>query len=127
MKQVRPVTGPDVERFAAAMNEVFAELSRFEITEIKHVSDLEALIYYDIPDEVVKAQFHDGMDVDYDIELDEERSDSILIRISVGRYDDRWCAECENYTWGRGCPYRDGHVRHTERACPMFGVVIERR
>jgi hypothetical protein len=128
MKQVRAVVASDVVKFAIAMNEVLAELSRFEIERIEHVSALEALIYYDIPDEVIQKQLPaDGPAVDYDIELDEEMSDSILIRINVGRSDGRWCCECDNYRWGRGCPYRDGMVRQMDKACSMFNVVIERR
>ena len=128
MKQVRPVNGSHIDAFADAMNEALSDLSRFTIEKIEHVSALEALIYYDIPDEVIHKQLPvDGPAVDYDIELDEEMADSVLIRIKVGRHSDRWCCECGNYRWGRGCPYRDGMVRQMDKACPMFGVVIERR
>lgn len=37
----------------------------------------------------------------------------------------RRCCECINYEWGKGCPYREGHVRIMDVACEMFNITIE--
>lgn len=37
----------------------------------------------------------------------------------------RRCCECDNYEWGRGCPYKKGHVRVMDIACDMFNIPFE--
>ena len=37
-------------------------------------------------------------------------------------WSDRYCCECDNYEWGRGCPYREGHVTVTMPACSHFTI-----
>ena len=37
----------------------------------------------------------------------------------------RWCCECGHYDWGRGCPYKEGHVTLKMDACHHFTVEIE--
>lgn len=50
----------------------------------------------------------------------------ICIEIVVpDRKDDRHCCECENYDWGKGCPYREGRVRIMDEACDMFNIIIK--
>lgn len=36
----------------------------------------------------------------------------------------RVCAECGNYDWGKGCPYREGHITLKMDACHHFTVEI---
>lgn len=35
---------------------------------------------------------------------------------------DRSCCECSIYDWGKGCPYREGHVTLMMPACSHFTV-----
>ena len=37
-------------------------------------------------------------------------------------WSDRHCCECDNYDWGRGCPFRDGHVTLMMPACAHFTI-----
>lgn len=37
-------------------------------------------------------------------------------------WSDRKCCECGIYDWGRGCPYREGHVTLMMPACKHFTV-----
>ena len=37
-------------------------------------------------------------------------------------WSDRHCCECSEYEWGRGCPFRDGHVTLMMPACSHFTV-----
>lgn len=128
MKQVRPVQGRTLAEFAEAMNEAYAELSRFTIERTENISPLEALIYYDIPDELMDPE-PDGSETDYDIELaDKGRcTESVTIRLRVRPPEHRHCCECDNYDWGRGCPYRSEHIKLMDDACSMFNVIIEGR
>lgn len=127
MKQVRPVTGANLNEFAEAMNEAYCELSRFTIEKTEHVpGTLDAIIFYDIPDEPEPVQARGFCDADYDIEVDGvEAANVVRINLAVGDNSDRHCCECDNYNWGHGCPYRDRHVQIMDRACPMFNVTIE--
>lgn len=129
MKQVRAVTGTNLIQFAEDLNETYMELSRFTIEKTDRISDLAVLIYYDIPDEVMNRGSDLGPEPDYDIEFPDARddSDSVTIRLRIGQTGDRHCCECDNYDWGRGCPYRSGHVRQMDPACKMFNIIIEGR
>lgn len=131
MKQVRPVTGANLIEFAEAMNEAYCELSRFQIERTDTISDLSALIYYDIPDELVKEDdpVVPELDPDYTIEFGDEDliSKTITIQLKVGDTPNRHCCECDNYRWGHGCPYSPKHIRLMDPACHMFNVIIERR
>lgn len=131
MKQVRPVSGENLNEFAEAMNEAYCELSRFNIERVKEVSEFSALIYYEIPDELFVAdpEVDLGPQPDYDIEFPDAPTggDTVTIRLKVGRSDGRHCCECDNYNWAKGCPYRDGVVRLMAPACKMFNVIIEGR
>lgn len=132
MKQVKPVTGANLIEFAEALNEAYCELSRFRIEKTEKFSDLEALIHYDIPDDLAPQAEPDpcGPEPDYRLELadDEGQSEFETIRIEMrlGTHEDRHCCECNNYVWGLSCPYRKGHIRLMDKACCMFNIVIER-
>lgn len=132
MKQVRPVSGENLNEFAEAMNEAYCELSRFTIEKTEHVpGTLDAIIYFDIPDKLL-AKDPDvdlGPQPDYDIEFPDAitEGETVTIRLKVGRSEGRHCCECDNYNWAKGCPYRDGVVRLMAPACKMFNVIIEGR
>lgn len=127
MKQVRPVSGANLADFAEALNDAYAELSRFDIERTKEVSEFEALIYYDIPEELETGGAAVA-DPDFVIRFDDDgpRDQAVTIRLMMSREDGRFCCECKNYDWGRGCPYASGHVPQMTEACPMFNVIIER-
>lgn len=40
-------------------------------------------------------------------------------------WKDRYCCECGHYDWGRGCPYREGHITLKMNSCHNFTVEIE--
>lgn len=132
MKQVRPVMGENLIEFADAMNEAYCELSRFKVEETRYITDLSALISYEIPDELMDGpedQTGSGPEPDYTVEFDDAELDdqTVTIQLKVGENANRHCCECENYDWGRGCPYRRGHIRIMDPACSMFNIIIERR
>lgn len=128
MKQVRPVTGTDVYNFSDAMNEAYAELSRFKIERVREVADFEAIIYYEIPDELEMSEPVTAPEPDYVISVDDDgpHDQAVTIRLMVGREDGRFCCECDNYEWSKGCPYASGHVPQMTKSCPMFNVRIGR-
>lgn len=129
MKQCRAVQAQTLTEFADAMNEAYMELSRFTIEKTEQISPLEAIIYYAIPDELMSREPDFRPDVDYDIEFPDadDGSEWVTLRLKVGRNKSRHCCECDNYSWGRGCPYRSEHIRLMDPACKMFNVVIDGR
>ena len=40
-------------------------------------------------------------------------------------WSDRYCCECGEYEWGRGCPYREGHVTLKMNACHHFTIELK--
>lgn len=38
---------------------------------------------------------------------------------------DRWCCECGHYRWGRGCPYKEGHITLQMNACHHFTIELD--
>lgn len=120
MKKVRPVEGRTLAEFADAYEEAQSELSRATILYEKEVSPLQILIYYEDPETI-----EDAPETDYQIQFD-SKGKIVTVSILVDDYEDRYCAECDNLEWGRGCPYRSGHVKPMDRACPMFNVTITR-
>ena len=132
MKQVLPVEGKTLAEFADALNEAYAELSRFEVYETERIpGGLEALIYYEYPDELPKVEpgVCEIPEPDYTIEFagEEDLTDSVTIRVKVGDHAGHKCCDCDNYDWGRGCPYRDGPIRPLDASCKMFNLIIEGR
>lgn len=131
MKQVRAVEAKSLAEFAEALNETYAELSRFTVERTELLSDRSVLIFYDIPDELMLPEEPEepaGPKPDYIIEFDDSELDdqTVTIRLKVNANVNHHCCECDNYDWGRGCPYRDGHIRIMDPACNMFNIVIER-
>lgn len=130
MRQVAYIHGETPEQFEMAFNEQCANLSRFEILEMKTVSETGMFVFYETNEEPVQEPQRPNMpESDYVVEFDEDSEDTNTIRIDlkVGKKSNRYCCECDNYDWGKGCPYRDGHIRIMDEACPMFNIVIEGR
>lgn len=46
----------------------------------------------------------------------------IVDELAEEAWSGRKCCECTEYDWGRGCPYRDGHVTLMMPACSHFTV-----
>lgn len=40
---------------------------------------------------------------------------------------DRYCCECGEYEWGRGCPFRTGRVALMMNACHHFTIEVSER
>lgn len=43
----------------------------------------------------------------------------------IEAWSTRKCCECGNYDWGRGCPFREGHVTLMMPACKHFTIEIK--
>ena len=132
MRQSILVSGNNPQEFVDTYNETLAELSRATILRERQISDTSVLIFYETSEELdkkVKAVEEDEP-VDYTIELaDPEQDDTteIVIKIVAPTANDRYCCECDHYDWGKGCPFRDQHIKFKDRACRMFYVNIEGR
>lgn len=131
MKQVRPVQGQNLTEFADALNAAYAELSRCTIERTDNVAPLQALIYYDDPDGIPEPdEIHSRPDADYIVDLSggNVKGQTIRIDVTVGEaHDSRYCCECDNYSWGQGCPYSTDRRKLKDPACGMFNVRIEGR
>lgn len=40
-------------------------------------------------------------------------------------WTNRNCCECGNYDWGKGCPFREGHVTLMMPACKHFTIEVQ--
>ena len=50
--------------------------------------------------------------------------DEIQEEIHDEPWSDRKCCECGHYVWGRGCPYKDGHITLMMDACHNFTIEL---
>lgn len=101
MRQCECVKADTPSEFAHEYNVLNREISRIgKVIREKDISDTEVLVFYEIPDE----------------EEPEKKKPE----------EKRHCCECDNYDWGKGCPYREGHVRIMDDACAMFNINIGR-
>lgn len=138
MKRITLIEGRDPVEFAQAYNEVVERLAGYELGPEKFISDTSMYLFYESdedPDEDIEnlrqraeAAFKER-EPDFVVDATEADGPTITLRIdlTVNVQKDRYCCECENYKWGRGCPYRDGMVRNLDRSCPMFNIVLSRR
>jgi len=132
MRAIMKVSADTIDEYVDAMNEAYAELSRFEIIKEKNISDTTTIITYETPKELdtVEEDIRERITADYDVEFPdakEKAGQTVRLNLRVGKNEDRRCCECDNYNWGKNCPYRDGHIRRMDRACGMFNIVIEAR
>ena len=70
---------------------------------------------------------YEGYDPSMSI-VDEHRAiiyhGEIVDELSENPFSGRVCAECGNYDWGRGCPYKEGHITLKMDACHHFTIEI---
>lgn len=129
MRQSILVSGNNPQEFVDAYNETLAELSRATILRERQISDMSVLIFYETSEELDKKVDAVETDepVDYTIELadpEQEETTDIVIKIVAPTAHDRFCCECDHYDWGKGCPFRDKHIKFMDHACRMFYVNI---
>lgn len=43
----------------------------------------------------------------------------------IEAWTNRNCCECGNYDWGKGCPFREGHVTLMMPACKHFTIEVK--
>lgn len=138
MKQMLLIEGRNPSEFAEKYNSALCRLSGHRIESEKFLSDTSMYIFYDddvSPDDQIEeirkraeAAFKE-CEPDFVVDAtDEENADTetIEIRLVVNVHRDRYCCECDNYSWGRGCPYRDGRVELKDSTCPMFNIILKR-
>lgn len=60
--------------------------------------------------------------------IDETRAivyhNEIVEETTCEEWSDRYCCECGNYDWGRGCPYREGRITLKMNACHHFTIEV---
>lgn len=89
------ITTDFYDELIRAVQEELEEASGFN-PQAKFLSDTSAIVYSDdIPEEPLEA------------------------------WETRACCECAEYDWGRGCPYRDGHITLMMPACKHFSVEVK--
>lgn len=94
MRQVEYVEGITPEEFSVNYNATCQKISRLGTVVDHHIiSATKAHIFYEFTD------------------AEEEDKEEI-----------RYCCECENYDWGRGCPYREGHIKLMDHSCEYFNI-----
>lgn len=132
-----PVTGENVYEYTEAFNELMDDIDErgYELDKVEKLSDLTAIIYYNVPK--AKATTEEpkpnpaGMSApDYCVDFStasEKAEETIRVNLHVRDHSGRSCCECDNYVWGRCCPYREGHVRLMDPACAMFNIIIQHR
>lgn len=97
MRQVEYVEALTPEEFAEEYNQIASKINQIgEIVDHYIISATSAHIFYEFQDE----------------EEPEEEKPVI------------YCADCDNYDWGKGCPYREGRVDRLDLACEMFNVKV---
>lgn len=102
MRQCECVKADTPSEFAHEYNVLSRKISRIgKVIREKDISDTEVLVFYEIPDE------------------EEPKKKTPEAK--------RYCCECDNYNWGKGCPYSEGHVRLMDNACGHFTVILEGR
>lgn len=129
MRQSILVSGNNPQEFVDTYNETLAELSRATILRERQISDTSVLIFYETSEELDKKVDAVEADepVDYTIELadpEQDETTDIVIKIVAPTAHDRFCCERDHYDWGKGCPFRDKHIKFMDHACRMFYVTI---
>lgn len=51
--------------------------------------------------------------------------DALMEEAEKEPWEDRYCCECGEYDWGRGCPFRAGHITLMMEACHHFTVEVK--
>ena len=140
MKKGLIISGETPVKFMEKYNETIELLDGAEIISEKFLTYTYIYQFYDSddvmdPDEQIEqirqraeAAFREK-EPDFivdaiDDEADDVQTISIELKINIPR--NRFCCECRNYNWSKGCHYRDGMVRQMDKACPLFDVILGR-
>jgi len=127
--QIEIVTAPDPATLQEEINKV---LLQHPIVKDISIEDGRAVIQYDVtvnapapppletggpvaPDHTLT--FTDSLDPDQSVRMVVE----LILPKLAGRY---YCCDCDNYDWGKGCPYRKGRIMPTDPCCDMLNVTI---
>ena len=133
MRKAIHVSGDSPAELALNYNQAMDELDGCEILREKDNPDGSLTIFFETGEDPVEevrrraeAAFLERNPI---VEVEDEYAQREVIEITIRATvpDDRHCCECDNYSWGRGCPYRRGHIQLNDPACGMFNVIIERR
>lgn len=108
MKQAVLVKANTPEEFVEVYNETCASLSRFCIERQELISATSMYIFYDISDDIPEIEQNFCFSEPDDFEE------------CSGRY----CAECDNYEWGKRCIAGMRRIKPTSPACHLFNVDI---
>lgn len=61
--------------------------------------------------------------------VDEKRAiiyhDEVKEEVPFEEWNGRYCCECGHYIWGRGCPYKEGHITLKMDACSNFTIELD--
>lgn len=126
--QVAVIVADDPEQLQTRINQelmIHPDYTSIDVTEnraviqyLVTVQELDPVESLPCPDELAP--------VDHRINLADNGTERNIVHIEITLPvpADRYCCECENYNWGIGCQYRDGHVRILDEACEMFNLRI---
>lgn len=133
------VAGNNPEDFARAYTDAYAELEECENFQERFLTDTSMYLFFDDPrpevtDEMIeriRQQAEDNFHADYSVKAIDpeeriERTQTIRIELTIGVPVGRYCCECENFSYRKGCPYQDGIVRQMDKACALFNVNLGR-
>lgn len=128
ISQIEIVTASDPAELQDGINAVL--LQHPDVTDISIEPD-RAMIQYTITVESpAAAQIETGLpivpvhSISFADNPDPDEVSHFAIELILPKDPDRFCCECTNYSWGKGCPYREGIVRNMDKSCQMFNVNI---
>lgn len=138
MRKTMLVKGNTPEEFALAYNEAQSNVPG-EVVNERFVSDTVMYLFYEeeeVTDDLIEDirkmsedNFHADFAVDAtDPEEEEEDATTIRVEMTIAAPKGRFCCECDNFNWGKGCPFKDEqHIRRMDSACGLFNVYFGRR
>ena len=128
-KQIAVFKDEDPAAFQKAVNDFLQSVPGVPDVTYPDGQGLCAIIHYDAAPDEVGPDPVQSMRADHLIDFtDEGEADvhTVTIILKVNPYEDRYCCECDNYNWGKNCPYRKGRVARMDPACDMFNVTISK-
>lgn len=127
--QIEIVTAPDPATLQEEINKVL--LQHPNVTDISIEND-RAIVKYDVtvnapappPLEIGNPVAPDHI-LAFTDSLDPRQSVRMVIELILPKLTGKYyCADCDNYDWGKGCPYRKGRIMPTDPCCDMLNVTI---
>ena len=126
-KQIAVFKDNDPVAFQQAVNDFLQTVPGVPDVTYPDGQGLCAIIKYDATSDNAATDPDQSKPADHLIDLtDENEADvhTVTITLKVNPSEDRYCCECDNYNWGKNCPYRKGRVARMDPACDMFNVTI---